>query len=1167
MLPRRTLVLLLAVAGSAWLHADFRAEQSPVPRGASHEPQPHRYDPKAAVPRAFLEDAPAVVLYTATTYLVEEDGTLETTTHEITRLNSRKGVERLGEYRGISYDPTYQKLILHEARVHKPDGKAVSVGPRSVQVRDASTDFSVYDQNKQVVISFPNLQVGDVIEVKWTTRGKNPERFGHFFTRYSFGDDRYPTVREELRIRVPKTKPLTFVSNNGRVDPVVQDEGNATFYLWAVNDRPEAPSDDSLPSRETMRLEVACTTFGSWAEVGEWKQKLRAKCWECTSEIHDVVREVTKGLTDPTDKTRALTYWVRKRIRYVSVSASGSGYTPQLPARCLANLYGDCKDQAQLLAVMLRDVGVKVELVTLGTLDDGQILPAVPMPWGTHAILLVTIDGKQHWIDTTVTNAPWDYLPRDDRDRVTYVTDEGNIRLLRTPSPITIDHRYEQTTHVKVLTDGTAVCRRKMTYHGAAALMTRDSWLDAAPGERRRLMAAELQDANSRTRLRRLAVDEASLVDFDGPVRAEVDYDIPAQFTGGLDKEGSLSDPKVWNRLLGYTLDHDRKLPLQFGTPAESYHKYVIELPPAYRFDGLPREQKVVSKWGSFRVKVKQDPGAPRRLEVTFLLRLDRTLVEPADFAEFRKFHDEVYRSWRVWLYFTPTRDPADIPMLTAQTFLAPTDTGTSAVLAQLLYDTGSRDEAREVLRMARALRPTDATLWEMSVRMAPTWEEQAQTYETMLIHFPDNSKYAVELGSLRVKLGDYAAARTVLKPLVNSSTDAVKAQALLELARADLAQGKPQQALVQLTAARAAGADGSRAVQSALLHAEILEALGEPQQAAEAYRRALRAETDNDTALAALVRLELAADNRGEALDLLRRYALAVGDDRDGLVQAAEWYLQLARPDDALDLALRARQMKFTARTQRVLGLIYAELGDPAKSVLHLSRATPDAEVLLGLLRGYLALGRLRDAAELLPQCDALEQPPQQLTKLAALVRKLDGRRAWLMADPRIPFARRGPWAEAIDAVLCAAWAHDSGKPAAQVEALVSDALAACPEYGPAYALRALAHLERGRLTKALADADHAVRLDPWDATGYYVRGRVRLERGDKEALADLARAALLSKRGDGWILHWLAAAQFQAGQYDKALATQTEAAQLRPQEAEIVEQLREFEKAVQGR
>src|SRR5262245_18543850 len=110
-------VLLVAPAVRA-------AEEWPVPRGPSREPNPYKYDAKvwAGVPKAFLEDVPACMLYTSTSHLIEKDGTVEIVSHEITRLNGRKGIENLGEYHSIYFDPSYQTLTLNEARVLKADG-------------------------------------------------------------------------------------------------------------------------------------------------------------------------------------------------------------------------------------------------------------------------------------------------------------------------------------------------------------------------------------------------------------------------------------------------------------------------------------------------------------------------------------------------------------------------------------------------------------------------------------------------------------------------------------------------------------------------------------------------------------------------------------------------------------------------------------------------------------------------------------------------------------------------------------------------------------------------------------------------------------------------------------------------------------------------------------
>jgi tetratricopeptide (TPR) repeat protein/transglutaminase-like putative cysteine protease len=1152
--------MLLCLVSPAWLRAD---DDWPVSRGPSREPLPFKYDPKTPLPKEFL-DAGACVLYSGSSYVVEEDGTVEATTHEITRLNSRKAIERLGEYRSIYFDPTFQKLVLHEARVRKTDGKIVPIESRNVNLRDAGTDYFAYNRDKQLVISFPNLQLGDIIEVKWSTRGKNPEFFGKFFTRYTFGDDTYPTARDELRVRLPKSMPFTHAALNGKAELDVKDEGKTKLYRWAVTNRPELPQDDYLPKREDLRLQVACSTFESWAAVGEWKTKLRKECWECTPEIKDVVREVTKDLGDPVAKARALTYWVRKRIRYVSVSASGSGYTPQLPSRVLTNLYGDCKDQSQLLAVMLREAGIDVELITLGTLDDGQVVPDVPMPWGTHAILLATIDHRPYWIDTTVTNAPWDFLPRDDRDRIVYATTEGRIRLLRTPPLATADHRYETTTHLTVRPDGTAICKRQTTYVGTPALTQRDAWFETAPAERRRLMTAELQDSNSRTKLRWLKVDEASLTNLDQPVKAEMEFEIPGAFARGDrdEKDGSVTDSRVWSRLLSYNLDYDRQVPLDLGNPFESTQRWVVQLPPAYRFVSVPFDHDVRSPWGHFWVDVQSVGDDQRCTEVIFHIRMEKTVVQPADFLEFRKFQEDVYKVWRSWMSIAPTRERSDIPSLLMHFLMEPDDSDSALVLAQLLRDDGQRDKARRVLQVARFFQPQSLPVWEMTVRLAPSLEDQERACRNLVRFFPDQAKYCVELGELCVKLNDHAGAYKVLEPLTKHSSDTFKGQAYFELAKSALAQNKADQALDYLLSARAAGAARTRGVDVSLLEGEILERLKKPVEAADAYRNVLVIENDNATALGALVRLEIAADRYNTALDYLRRYTLAVEADRDGLVQAGNWYLELGRTEEALELALKAREMKFSAGTQRLLGMIYAARGQQEKAVLHLSRANLDPEVLLVLMRGNLQLGRLRDAVDLVPFVEQFKDASKVLRAQAALVRDLGELRTWYVRDSRVPLQKRLAWSLAIDAFLCADLAHQQGKPLATVEGLLAKSLEQPVDCAPALALRGQLQLDQGRLGKALADAEQALKLDPWEARAYLVRGRVRLERLDERALTDLERAAHLTRRVDAKVLHWLATAEHQSGQDAAALATQTEAAKLRPNDPEIAEQLKEFQK-----
>jgi tetratricopeptide (TPR) repeat protein len=1157
----RRSALWLAVVGIGLVAAtNSRAanQEWPVKRGPSHEPVPYKYDHAAwkNVPHQFLDDYVACTLYSATNYLIEPDGTVETIVHEVTRLNGRKGIDKLGEYKNISFDPAYEQLVLNEARVIKANGTIEPIEPRHAQLRDISTDYQVYDHEKQLIISFPDLEVGDTIEVKWTVRGKNPEFAGQFFGHYTFGDDHYPVVQDHVLVRAPKAVDLKYATVGGKLDPEIQRDADKSTYLWKTTNRSPLPQDDDIPPKDTLRLEVSFSTFSSWDEVAKWKKELRKDCWVCDQELSKLVKNITKDLKTPLEKARALTLWVRQNIRYVSVGETHA-YTPLTPATVLAGRYGDCKDQSQMLAVMLREAGVPVSLVTLGTRGDGQVLEDVPSPWGTHAILLVTIDGVDHWVDTTVSLAGWDFLPRDDRDRSCYLFDDKGIRMSRTPPMTARDHRTEQVTRVTVRPDGSSLCERTVTYSGGAALSQRDTWVEVPPGERRRLMTAELQDANSKTRLVELAVDEKKLMTFDDPVTARMKFEIPGHFTGDPTREGSVTDSKVWSRLLSYNLDYDRTVPLELWSPFESHHHYIVHLPPMYRLDSPPEDFSTSSKWGTFKVKVTAKTDEPHKLELDFDTRIDETTVMPDDFDEFRKFHDDVNKHYRVWLELKESHDIKDAPALEIWQATNPADSTSAAALAEIYLHNDRKADARRVIDAALVRKPEEAELWELKVRAADTLADEEQCYRKLTELFPQEQKYLVSFGSILVQRARYDEAQKVLKQAASKGAPTLRAQALYYLAQSAFKQDQPAEALGHLEAAEEADAESTSKAPVLRFKAHLLEKVGKNAEAAATYREVLKQEADSTDALAALVRLLLPGKDRQETLTYLRRYTLAVGEDPEGLVQAAEFHLRLDRYEDAFDLAEQAAEKKFDGRSQAVMGLVYLQRGNTAKAIFHLERAPVEAAVAQGLLQSYIRADRLRDAEDLLPKIEKVEHPTARLLQTTLDVAELVKRRNDLLHDIN-PQEKFDLWRNAISHYVCAERGVVEGQPADKIEPMLNEVFSEGIDFGLARSLRGLLYLERGRLQAAFQDSDKAVSLNPKDARGYLVRGRVRLERAAAGALSDLEKAVQLTQNKDGVMLHWYAAALWQGNQAQKALAAQREAVKLRPDDKLIQEQLK---------
>ena len=736
------------------------------------------------------------------------------------------------------------------------------------------------------------------------------------------------------------------------------------------------------------------------------------------------------------------------------------------------------------------------------------------------------------------------------------------LRLIRTPPLKPEDNRFDQTTHVSIANDGSSRCVRTALFQGAAAIVQRDAWLEVPAGERRRVTAAELQDANNKTHLVRLDLNEAQLRDFDQPVRAEITFEIPGHFSGESDLEGSVTESKLWAKLLSFNLDYDRETPVDLWAPFESHHRYLFHLPPGLRFTDLPHNRTVRSKWGSFSLTLKVDATNPRLLEAEYLTRLEQCRVEPADFEEFRRFHGEVSRHYRLWLTLRPSYEEGDAAALEKQLALTPADMALATALVRLYLHHGKMAEARKVLQAARHFHPDDAGLWELTVKAADTVTEEEAVYREMVRRFPNDWKYRIALGAALVDRGAPVEARQVLEPAASKGEGSVRGLAHYYLARGYLAEGQAAQALQHLTVAAAADSHSVATAEATLFKGRVYEKLGQIQLAIQAYLQTLIVDPQSQEAFQALIPLEMAAGLKAAALDHLRRYTLAAGDDSAGLLRSADLYLRLQRFDDAQELASRVKEPSVQDKVQRILGLVQYHQGNSAQAIALLEKAEPDVFVQEALIRSFLAVGRLHEA-ELVAQrgvppgiqAPGLQQAIGTTTTLAR-------RRDTLLRSLPQGASNPGVFAMGAERVVCAEFVWSQGRSAVVVEDMLAPVFAYGLEIGPAYGLRGYLALERGRLSRALADAERAVALAPNEPLGYQVRGRVQLERGSLGELADLQKAVELSRRQDAFALHWLAAAQFRHRRPDDALATQREAVRLRPQDKDLVQQLEEFER-----
>src|SRR5262249_15629644 len=141
------------------------------------------------------------------------------------------------------------------------------------------------------------------------------------------------------------------------------------------------------------------------------------------------------------------------------------------------------------------------------------------------------------------------------------------------------------------------------------------------------------------------------------------------------------------------------------------------------------------------------------------------------DLDEFRKFHEDVGREYRVWLNLRPVTDLGSAELLEKRLAVSPQNALTAATLAKIYLKAGRLADARRVLHNACHYTPDEVNLWELCVQAAETPAQEEQAQRELVRRFPDRGELALSLGRILVSQGKQDEARSVLVPLTKKGS------------------------------------------------------------------------------------------------------------------------------------------------------------------------------------------------------------------------------------------------------------------------------------------------------------------------------------------------------------------------------------------------------------
>src|SRR5262249_19427174 len=297
--------------------------------------------------------------------------------------------------------------------------------------------IATYTSARTFYVHFPRLNKGDVVELRYRIEdvGQRNE-LSDYFGEIVYLQQTEPVYGAEYVLRTPKAR--SFYFHTSPIPGLVRSdatEGDTRVYTFKAPEVAPLLPEPTMPPFGEVLGHVHVSTYQTWDQVAAWYAGLAKDQLKPDDDVRKRGAALTKELTEPADKVRAIYDEVVQRTRYVALEFGIYGYKPRPCALTFARGWGDCKDKATLIVTMLKEAGIPASLVMVRTGMRGEFetAPASLAPFD-HAIAYVP--SMNVFLDGTAEYTGSNELPAMDRGALALIVDEsGKGKLTHRPDP------------------------------------------------------------------------------------------------------------------------------------------------------------------------------------------------------------------------------------------------------------------------------------------------------------------------------------------------------------------------------------------------------------------------------------------------------------------------------------------------------------------------------------------------------------------------------------------------------------------------------------------------------------------------------------------------------------------------------------------------------------
>ncbi|MEP6863047.1 MAG: DUF3857 domain-containing protein [Deltaproteobacteria bacterium] len=541
----------------------------------------------------------------------------------------------------LYYAKDAEKMTVLAAQVIKPDGKVIPVDQKSIQDVEQSGEANIYDPNGRAMkVTFPNLQVGDVVDMTYKLTRLTPTRMNYFNDIFGFQSTE-PMLEASYVVDGPATMPLTsqlyHAERGAKISETKSKVGDRMHYAWSAKNAPQIVPEAAMDYTTEMPMLVV-TTDPSWQHFSQWWAKLTEPQLEATPEMKAKVKELTKDAKTDDDKIKALYDFVAQDIRYRGLGVGPrTGYTPRKAGETFTSRWGVCRDVSILLTSMLRESGINAYPVLTNVGDP--VLTKIAYDGFNHAIVALEKKGGGFtYIDPTAKNNTA-LLPGYEAEQHTLVSTLKGETLQSIPPIDPAANLGHATATTVIAADGSMTSKIKLETKGMFDLIVRSSAAMLSKDQQQEALESVLHHALPDAQL--VSFNVTSALALFNPMEIDVEIKVPnaAPKTGdyrllrSVVTSGALGlVENVMPRLLGS--DPSRKYGLDAHVTFQYDQDETITLPADAKVVALPNDAKAASKTSSLEASCQQADATTVKCHRSFALK--SRFIDPNQYKELR---------------------------------------------------------------------------------------------------------------------------------------------------------------------------------------------------------------------------------------------------------------------------------------------------------------------------------------------------------------------------------------------------------------------------------------------------------------------------------------------------------------------------------------------------